>query len=110
MVQQLSRFFMRTINLSPYIYVWENFRLYELDATSLTTWVVAFLVVDFGYYWFHRAAHEVNLFWAAHVVHHSSEYYNQSTALRQSIFQAYTSWMFYLPAALFIPPSMYAVH
>ncbi|KFO90389.1 Alkylglycerol monooxygenase, partial [Buceros rhinoceros silvestris] len=53
---------------------------------------------------------EVNILWAAHQVHHSSEDYNLFTALRQSILQKYTSWIFNLPMALFIPPSVFAVH
>uniref|UniRef100_A0A8B9EUH8 Alkylglycerol monooxygenase n=1 Tax=Anser cygnoides TaxID=8845 RepID=A0A8B9EUH8_ANSCY len=53
---------------------------------------------------------EVNILWAAHQVHHSSEDYNLFTALRQSVLQKYTSWMFNLPMALFIPPSVFAVH
>jgi sterol desaturase/sphingolipid hydroxylase (fatty acid hydroxylase superfamily) len=42
--------------------------------------------VDLGYYWFHRASHRINVVWAGHVVHHQSEEYNLSTALRQSWF------------------------
>ncbi|NWI17153.1 ALKMO monooxygenase, partial [Crypturellus soui] len=53
---------------------------------------------------------EVNLLWAAHQIHHSSEDYNLFTALRQSLLQRYTSWIFNLPMALFIPPSVFAVH
>ena len=47
-------------------------------------WALLFLADDFSYYWFHRIAHEVRFFWASHVVHHSSEHYNLSTALRQT--------------------------
>ncbi|XP_078480434.1 alkylglycerol monooxygenase, partial [Lampetra planeri] len=53
---------------------------------------------------------EVAVLWAAHQVHHSSEYYNLTTALRQSLTQQFTSWIFYLPMALAIPPSVFAVH
>lgn len=59
-----------------------------------------------GYYCFHRASHECNLLWAAHHVHHTSEYYNLTTALRQSAFQSCFSWLTYLPLALLFPPSM----
>lgn len=110
MLQQLSKFFIYNLTLNSYLYVYNNFRLVDLDPTSLWLWVVGFFVIDLGYYLFHRAAHEVNLFWAAHVVHHSSEYYNQTTALRQSILQSYTSWLFDLPTALFLPPSLYVMH
>ncbi|XP_053876263.1 alkylglycerol monooxygenase isoform X1 [Malaclemys terrapin pileata] len=100
----------RSLELTTYIYVWDNYRLFELLWDSPWTWYLTFLGVDFGYYWFHRMAHEVNILWAAHQVHHSSEAYNLSTALRQSVLQRYASWVFYLPMALFIPPSVYAVH
>ncbi|XP_029482079.1 alkylglycerol monooxygenase isoform X2 [Oncorhynchus nerka] len=53
---------------------------------------------------------ELNFLWAAHQVHHSSEYYNLSTALRQSLTQQFSSWVFYLPMALAVPPSVFAVH
>jgi hypothetical protein len=54
------------------------------------------LAYDFSYYWFHRISHEVNLFWAAHVVHHQSEDYNLGTALRQSGSGLF-GFIFYLP-------------
>ena len=47
-------------------------------------WPVCFVLDDLAYYWFHRSAHRVRWFWASHVVHHSSQHYNLSTALRQT--------------------------
>jgi len=47
-------------------------------------WVLLFFAEDFSYYWFHRGSHEIRFFWASHVVHHSSQKYNLSTALRQT--------------------------
>lgn len=47
-------------------------------------WIFAFFADDFSYYWFHRKSHEIRYFWASHVVHHSSQKYNLSTALRQT--------------------------
>ncbi|KAH8555947.1 alkylglycerol monooxygenase [Umbelopsis sp. PMI_123] len=110
MLQQVSRFFIYNITLTSYLFVYNNYRLIDLDPKNVYVWVAGFLVVDLAYYMFHRGAHEINLFWATHVVHHSSEYYNQTTALRQSIFQSYCSWIFDLPAALFLPPSLFATH
>ena len=46
--------------------------------------MLLFFADDFAYYWFHRVHHEVRVFWASHVVHHSSQHYNLSTALRQT--------------------------
>ncbi|XP_027395827.1 alkylglycerol monooxygenase isoform X5 [Bos indicus x Bos taurus] len=109
-MSRLPRLFSRSIELTSYVYIWENYRLISLPWDSPWTWYLTFLGVDFGYYWFHRMAHEVNIMWAGHQTHHSSEGYNLSTALRQSVLQIYTSWIFYSPLALFIPPSVYAVH
>ncbi|MFN8183383.1 MAG: sterol desaturase family protein [Candidatus Nanopelagicales bacterium] len=61
--------------------------------------LVLFLLDDFCYYWFHRVHHESRLFWAAHVTHHSSQYFNLSTALRQS-WTPLTSWIFYVPVMI----------
>jgi hypothetical protein len=62
------------------------------------------------YYWHHRAGHRVALFWAAHVVHHQSEDYNLSTALRQTSSGWLAGWLFYLPMALAgFPPLVFGV-
>eukprot|EP00105_Crassostrea_gigas_P027615 XP_011449002.1 PREDICTED: alkylglycerol monooxygenase [Crassostrea gigas] len=100
----------KSIGITGYIWVHDNYCLYELPWNSAWTWWLCLFGVDLGYYWFHRMAHEVNFMWAAHQVHHSSEYYNLTTALRQSVLQIYTSWVFYLPLALFIPPSVFMAH
>ncbi|XP_060223220.1 alkylglycerol monooxygenase isoform X1 [Meriones unguiculatus] len=109
-VSRLPSLFFRSLEVTSYIYIWENYRLSELPWDSPWTWYLTFLGVDFGYYWFHRMAHEINILWAAHQAHHSSEDYNLCTALRQSVLQQYSSWIFYCPLALFIPPSVFAVH
>lgn len=68
-------------------------------AVAGATWLLLFVLTDFCYYWFHRVHHESRFFWAAHVTHHSSVYYNLSTALRQS-WTPFTSWVFYIPVML----------
>ncbi|CAF1688914.1 unnamed protein product, partial [Adineta ricciae] len=94
-----------------YIWVYNNVHIFpRLPWNSPITYWVTFLGMDFGYYWFHRAAHEVNLFWASHQTHHSAENYNLSTALRQGVLQSYCSWIFYLPLALFVPPQIFLIH
>jgi sterol desaturase/sphingolipid hydroxylase (fatty acid hydroxylase superfamily) len=62
-------------------------------------WLVAVVGIDLCYYWDHRAGHQIRLLWASHVVHHSSERYNLSTALRQTWTGEYTV-LFFLPVAL----------
>nr|XP_057910009.1 alkylglycerol monooxygenase [Doryrhamphus excisus] len=110
MISRLPLVLMQGFELSAYVYVWDRYRFLELPWDSSWTWCFAFLAVDFCYYWFHRSAHEVSILWAAHQVHHSSEYFNFSTALRQPLTQQLTSWIFYLPMALAVPPSVFAVH
>src|SRR6478672_4615005 len=63
------------------LYQW---RIFTLDASTWWYWVLLFFADDFSYYWFHRTAHNVNWFWASHVVHHSSQHYNLAAALRQT--------------------------
>jgi sterol desaturase/sphingolipid hydroxylase (fatty acid hydroxylase superfamily) len=67
--------------LFTFLYEW---RIFTLDDTKWWFWVLLFFADDFSYYWFHRTAHNVNWFWASHVVHHSSQYYNLAAALRQT--------------------------
>jgi sterol desaturase/sphingolipid hydroxylase (fatty acid hydroxylase superfamily) len=59
-------------------------------------WLLLFFGDEFSYYWFHRASHECRLFWASHVVHHSSQCYNLSTALRQTWTGSFMSFIFWL--------------
>jgi alkylglycerol monooxygenase len=65
----------------------------------LPGWLLALVFYDFCYYWLHRMGHEVAVLWAAHVVHHQSQDYNLSTALRQTSSGALLGWIFYLPMA-----------
>lgn len=67
--------------------------------------VVAFVVYDFFYYWFHRVSHERKIFWASHVAHHQSEEYNLTTALRQTSTGFIVSWVFYIPCFLLGMPA-----
>ncbi len=69
---------------------------------------VAFVLDDLAYYWFHRSAHRVRWFWASHVVHHSSQHYNLSTALRQTWTGFFSlTFLFRLPLFLIgFPPAL----
>lgn len=58
--------------------------IFELDRSGWWYWVLIFFADDFSYYWFHRMSHQIRYFWASHVVHHSSQFYNLGTALRQN--------------------------
>lgn len=95
--------------LTIYVLVYEHLALFQLPS-SWWVWLSAFVLYDFCYYWNHRLGHEMNILWAAHVVHHSSEEYNLTTALRQSS-SSFFSWIFYLPMAIlgFEPAVLIAV-
>lgn len=84
--------------LALYAFAYE-FRLFDIPMTWWS-WALILIGDDFCYYWFHRIHHEVRLFWAAHVNHHSSRYFNLSTALRQSWTTPFTGPIFWLPLAL----------
>jgi len=60
-----------------------QYRLFEIEATWWS-WLFLIFADDFSYYWFHRISHTSRYFWASHFVHHSSQRYNLSTALRQT--------------------------
>jgi len=99
-----GRYFTGFIGLFFWGYVLENFSIIDMPLTwfdaspsGIILWVVAALVWDFSYYWFHRFSHEISIFWAAHAVHHQSEDYNLSTALRQTSTDFLFSWVFYVP-------------
>lgn len=79
-----------------FFWVYEH-RLFDIPLTAWTA-VPIFVLVEFCYYWFHRASHRVRWFWSAHVPHHSGEVMNFTTAMRQSILNAVVGiWVFYLP-------------
>ena len=76
----------------------------RLPADNPLTWVALFVLDDLAYYWFHRVSHESRFFWASHVVHHSSEHYNLSTALRQTwVPMTYFPFWLALPLLGFAP-------
>jgi sterol desaturase/sphingolipid hydroxylase (fatty acid hydroxylase superfamily) len=91
--------FSKTVIFAIYAWTYEQLRLFTLPASALTA-VVTFLLVDLLYYWFHRLSHQVNFLWAAHIVHHQSEDYNLSVALRQSWWQGLFGFWFYVPIAM----------
>merc|ERR1719220_2106285 len=110
LIMTLMEYLLKGVLFSDYLYIHANYCLYQLPWDSPVTWIVAALGIDFCYYWVHRSAHEINVLWAAHQVHHSSEDYNLTTALRQSAFQSMGSWPLYLPMAFFVPPAQAVIH
>lgn len=99
-LSQLWGIFLKGISLFAYFYLYENYRIATIPIESVFGWAACIVLWDFCYYWFHRVSHEVNLFWAGHVIHHTSEEYNLIVALRQSGIGGFISWIFYLPLAI----------
>lgn len=107
-MSQVSGIFSKLVMLGIYVAVYEHLRLFSLDVGSVAVWLSGLLLYDFLYYWHHRMGHEVGVLWAAHVVHHQSEEFNLSTALRQTSSGFLFGWLFYLPmAVLGFPPLLF---
>jgi len=93
------------IPLFAWVYEHRLANLGQID--QAWSWIVLLFAEDLTYYWFHRLHHEVRFLWAAHVVHHSSERFNLSTALRQPLLTPFTGPIFWAPLALVgFPPVM----
>jgi alkylglycerol monooxygenase len=109
MAERLTDFFTTGAFYFLYKYIHAHYALFTIKG-SVLTWVLLFLLTDLIWYWYHRFAHEINLFWAAHIVHHQSEDFNYTTSTRITIFQAGIRGSFWalLPLIGF-PPGMIAV-
>ncbi|MFI5172532.1 MAG: sterol desaturase family protein [Chitinophagales bacterium] len=97
--EQVTGAFLAAFVVGIYAWLFDHYRFFTVPS-NIFSWTILFIGVDFCYYWFHRLAHEINFLWGGHVVHHQSEEYNLSVALRQGAFQKFGSFLFYLPLAL----------
>ena len=104
MLDTTTGYFTKFLPLLAWGFVLENLAIIDMplawfDASprGIALWIVAAIAWDFFYYWFHRFSHEISILWAAHAVHHQSEEYNLSTALRQTSTSFLFGWIFYLP-------------
>ena len=92
--------------IPKFLLFWLIFTLAELSPLKDVVqrqwwaWVALFFLDDFAYYWMHRANHEVRLFWAGHVNHHSAIKMNYGTALRQGVGERVHKYFFWLPIPL----------
>lgn len=100
----------RFLSASLYPVVYEWIHIVDLPGDSTWVWLLCFFTQDLVYYLGHRAVHEAGVFWSFHQMHHSSEYYNLSTALRQGAVQDLAMVSFDLLQAFFIPPNIFIVH
>jgi sterol desaturase/sphingolipid hydroxylase (fatty acid hydroxylase superfamily) len=109
-MSQVTGLYGRLLRIGLYTLAFEHLALWRLPADALWTWAFALIAYDFCYYWLHRAGHRVAVLWAAHAVHHQSEDYNLSTALRQTSSGFLLGWVFYLPlAVLGVPPLVFGI-
>jgi len=96
---QIAGAFTKILAIGVYQYFYEHYAFFNIQE-NWWSFILLFVGVDFCYYWAHRSSHEVNFLWnGGHVVHHQSEDYNFSVALRQSSLDIWTLW-FYIPLAL----------
>ncbi len=98
-VSQITGGFVMLALFTAYIYVQENWAPFSIP-NVWWAYPFAFIFFDLMYYWAHRLSHQINLFWGAHSVHHQSEDYNLTVALRQSSTQILWTFMFYFPLAM----------
>ena len=110
MLSQITGLLTKGLTVGLYAAAHQHLALADWPVGHPLTWVAALVFYDFLYYWHHRAGHRVALLWAAHAVHHQSEDYNLSTALRQTATGWVGGWLFYLPMAVAgVPPVVFAV-
>jgi sterol desaturase/sphingolipid hydroxylase (fatty acid hydroxylase superfamily)/uncharacterized membrane protein YhhN len=112
MLSQITAIFTRLFRIGIYTAIYSSVALYPYQAfwTTWYGWLLALVFYDLCYYWLHRLGHESAILWAAHAVHHQSQDYNLSTALRQTSSGALLGWLFYLPMAVAgVPPLVFGV-
>ena len=98
------------VTLMSYHWLVNNISVFQVGS-SVFTYIIAFIVIDFQGYWVHRWCHKINFFWNYHIIHHSSEEFNLSCALRQSISNFINFFTFLLiPAAILgVPEKVIAI-
>jgi len=108
LLSTVTKFVFLNIGLLVFSRVEQEYALLTLNVESTVDWVIGLIIYDFFYYWFHRISHERQIFWGSHVVHHQSEDYNLSTALRQTSTGFLATWVFFVPCFFFgMPIYMY---
>lgn len=110
LTNNIKSIFKLTIVIVSYEWMVDNWAFFEIQST-VSMYILAFILIDFAAYWSHRWNHEFNLLWNRHIVHHSSEEFNLAVALRQSVSDVFAIYFFlYLPMALIgIPTEVIAI-
>ena len=102
-VSRTTQLFLFTGGLTLASALLDGNTLFIFDTATPWHWVVTFVGYDMMYYWYHRFSHQINFLWASHVIHHQSEEYNLTTALRQTS-TGLLGWLFALPLLLLGSP------
>ncbi|MES2485513.1 MAG: sterol desaturase family protein [Bacteroidota bacterium] len=102
--ERLLNLFVAASFYQLYYWIYDNYALFYIPANAFV-WITLILATDFVWYWYHRLGHEVNIMWAAHIVHHHSEEFNLTAAARITTIQAVirTGFWCLLPLAGFHP-------
>jgi alkylglycerol monooxygenase len=111
-LSQIISVFTQLFQIGIYSWIYASVTRFHHAAfwTHWTGLCVAVVLYDFCDYWLHRMSHEIALLWAAHVVHHQSQEFNFTTALRQESFYPVVGFVFFIPmAVLGVPPSSFAI-
>lgn len=112
LITAVVEFLPKVLAFIAFYFLHEISPLKDIVGRQWWAWGLLFFLDDFAYYWFHRMNHEVRLFWAGHVSHHSSEYLNFGTALRQGAGERLHKYFFWLwiPLLGFDPLMMFVMH
>jgi sterol desaturase/sphingolipid hydroxylase (fatty acid hydroxylase superfamily) len=107
----IVEFIPKVLAFMLFLYLHEISPLRDIVGRQWWAWVLLVFAEDFSYYWFHRLNHEVRLFWAGHVSHHSSVHLNFGTALRQGVGERIHKYIFWiwLPLVGFDPLMIYTM-
>lgn len=92
--ERLSDVFTTVLFFYWFQYIHAHFALFDIKP-AWYNWLLLFLLTDLVWYWYHRLAHEINIFWAVHVVHHQSEDFNYTVSARITVFQALVRSLFW---------------
>lgn len=102
--ERLLNLFVTASFYSLFVWIHQKYAFFEISNTWYV-WLLLLLAADFVWYWYHRLGHEINILWAAHIVHHQSEEFNFSAAARITTIQAFirTGFWCILPLIGFEP-------
>jgi alkylglycerol monooxygenase len=102
--ERLINLFLTASFYGVFVWIYTNYKLADIP-NHWIVWIALLFATDFVWYWYHRLGHEVNLLWAAHIVHHHSEEFNYTVSARITTLQAIIRNVFWciLPFAGFHP-------